>query len=170
MLAHVSKFEGLFRSTIDLKFTILAQGAYWATSMPVIDAYLLNWPVLSSSEVKIPTSFNFFFLKIWFIFSWGSCISLSLLFKTSISNFFCFTGLGRIEQFLCKQENSQNPFLDDSTPETSLLDLAVDILTTVTSKRNSRKYRATVCGWNMNLGLKYSLIAWSFPAVGNRTS
>lgn len=49
-------------------------------------------------------------------------------------------GLGRIEQFLCKQENSHNPFLDDSNPETSLLDLAVDILTTVTSKRNSHVY------------------------------
>ncbi|KAJ7376593.1 Golgi membrane exchange factor (Ric1p-Rgp1p) subunit [Desmophyllum pertusum] len=49
-------------------------------------------------------------------------------------------GIGGIEQFLSKQENSHNPFLEDSTPKTSLLDLAVDVLTTITSRRNSHVY------------------------------
>ena len=64
-------------------------------------------------------------------------MNLTFFFKLF---FFFITGLGEIEHFLSKQENSHNPFLDDSTQETSLLDLAVDILTTVTSRRNSRKY------------------------------
>lgn len=50
-------------------------------------------------------------------------------------------GLGGIEHFLNKQEkNLHNPFLEDSTPKTSLLDLAVDVLTTLTSRRNSHVY------------------------------
>lgn len=57
-----------------------------------------------------------------------------------ILDFVCFSGLGEIERFLNKQENSHNPFLENSTQGTSFLDIAVDILTTITSRRNSRKY------------------------------
>lgn len=49
-------------------------------------------------------------------------------------------GLGEVEHFLNKEEKSNNPFLENSAPETSLLDLAVDILTTVTSRRSSHVY------------------------------
>ena len=51
-----------------------------------------------------------------------------------------FSGLGEIEHFLNKQENCHNPFLENSSPRMSFLDVAVDILTTITSRRNSRKY------------------------------
>lgn len=51
-----------------------------------------------------------------------------------------FSGLGELEHFLNKQENCQNPFLENSSPRMSFLDIAVDILTTITSRRNSRKY------------------------------
>ena len=53
---------------------------------------------------------------------------------------FIFSGLGELEHFLNKEENSHNPFLENSSPKTSLLDLAVEILTTITSRRNPRKY------------------------------
>jgi len=51
-----------------------------------------------------------------------------------------FSGLGEIESLLNKQENLHNPFLENSTPKTSFLDMAVDILTAIASRRNSRKY------------------------------
>ena len=60
--------------------------------------------------------------------------------KIYILYFVCFSGLGEIERFLIKQENSHNPFLENSNQGTSFLDIAVDILTTITSRRNSRKY------------------------------
>lgn len=49
-------------------------------------------------------------------------------------------GLGELEHFLNKQENCQNPFLENSSPRMSFLDIAVDILTTITSRRNSHVY------------------------------
>ena len=67
---------------------------------------------------------------------------ITIHFTLSFSKLFKFvSGLGGIEHFLNKQEkNLHNPFLEDSSPKTSLLDLAVDVLTTLTSRRNSRKY------------------------------
>lgn len=47
--------------------------------------------------------------------------------------------MDEIEKFLCKQENLHNPFLENSSPRISFLDVAVDILMTITSRRNSRK-------------------------------
>ena len=55
-------------------------------------------------------------------------------------SFLFFSGLGEIESILNKEENLHNPFLENSTPKTSFLDMAVDILTAITSRRNSRKY------------------------------
>jgi len=49
-------------------------------------------------------------------------------------------GLGEIESLLNKQENLHNPFLENSTPKTSFLDMAVDILTAIASRRNSHVY------------------------------
>lgn len=49
-------------------------------------------------------------------------------------------GLDEIENFLKKQENLHNPFLENSSPRISFLDVAVDILTTITSRRNSHIY------------------------------
>ncbi|XP_067056955.1 RAB6A-GEF complex partner protein 2-like [Acropora muricata] len=49
-------------------------------------------------------------------------------------------GVDEIENFLCKQENLHNPFLENSSPRISFLDVAVDILMTITSRRNSHVY------------------------------
>lgn len=73
---------------------------------------------------------------------WYAFVTIHFYIITpSLSKYISVSGLGGIEHFLNKQEkNLHNPFLEDSTPKTSLLDLAVDVLTTLTSRRNSRKY------------------------------
>ena len=73
---------------------------------------------------------------------WYAFVTIHFYIITlSLYKYISVSGLGGIEHFLNKQEkNLHNPFLEDSTPKTSLLDLAVDVLTTLTSRRNSRKY------------------------------
>ena len=70
----------------------------------------------------------------------------SVLSQTWMFSLASVLGLGEIENVLCKKENSSNPFLEDSGPKASLLDWAVDFLTTITSKRSSCEctYKYTV--------------------------
>ncbi|CAH3160014.1 unnamed protein product [Porites lobata] len=65
----------------------------------------------------------------------GHSVLLRLPFRIMV-----LQGLGELEHFLNKEENSHNPFLENSSPKTSLLDLAVEILTTITSRRNPHVY------------------------------
>ena len=69
---------------------------------------------------------------------------LSLMFDVMLC-FICLLGLQEIENMFSLRAQPKNPFLQSKAETTSLLDVAVDFLTSVTSKRNNRKSKFWFC-------------------------
>ena len=68
-------------------------------------------------------------------------LEIKIEFQALISDFHIILGLGELQSAVSDRECPSNPFLLETSKQSSLLDVAVDVLTVVSSRRNPRKYK-----------------------------